>query len=210
MKFTKLTACILAIATATGAMSALGANSAFSLGFGLQYWDAKDASKFDKDGFGGCNMVARLQPDKYLGIDFRLGASGIWDGKTYHVDGQKYETDVTFTCCPVEAGLVLMLPVNNYITLYGGPGVGYYHYDLDVEVSRKHGHHYHREWDRHYSLDDDFGWYAVAGLTVRLTRHVSLFGEARYTDTETSLKHDDSVEFDCSGFGGQIGLMFDF
>ena len=35
-------------------------------------------------------------------------------------------------------------------------------------------------------------------------------GEARYTDTKTSLKDFKSVEFDCSGVGFQAGIMFDF
>ena len=211
MKITRLFASILAIATIVGGLPALGQNSStFSLGMGFQYWDAKDADELDKDGFGGANLIARFQPDEYLGIDLRLGASGIWKDETYYVDGKKYETDISFTCCPVEAGLVLTLPLNDMCTLYGGPGVGYYYYDIDVETSRKHGHHYPRRWHDHIKLDDDFGWYAVAGLKVKLARHFSLFGEARYTDTETRIKDEDSEKFDCSGFGVQFGMMFDF
>lgn len=211
MKFSKSVACILAFATAASAISALGqeTTSHFSLGLGLQYWDAKDADQFDKDGLGGANFLTRYQPSEYLGFEVRLGASGAWDCRKYRYNGKKYETDATFLCYPVEAGVVLMLPVNDTISLYGGPGVGYYHYDIDVKTSSKHGHHYHSEWSRHIRLDDDFGWYAVAGLKIRLAAPVSLFCEGRYTDTETSLKDDDSVKFDCSGFGIQAGLMVD-
>lgn len=214
MKFTRLTACILALATATGAMSALGegAHSVFSLGLGFQYWDAKDVSDLDMDddGLAGMNLIARVQPSEFFGIDLRLGGSGVWDDETYYVDGKKYKTDVSLMCWPVEAGIVLMLPINDTITLYGGPGVGYYYYDIDIERSRRHGHHYHSEKSKHIKLEDDFGWYAVAGLSVRLAPHVSLFGEARYTDTETSFKDEDASKFDCSGAAVQVGFMFDF
>lgn len=211
MKFTRLTACILAIAAATSAMPELAhGSSTFNLGVGFQYWDAKAADKFDEDGMGGVNVIARLQPAEFYGIDFRFGASGVWDSDTYHVDGQKYKTDATFTCYPVEAGLVLTLPLGDSITLYAGPGVGYYYYDIDIEKSHKHGHHYHSDKTKHIKVDDDFGWYALGGLSVRLATHLSLFGEVRYTDTETCLKDDDSVKFDCRGVGVQAGLMFDF
>lgn len=211
MKNRKLLACLLALATVAGAVSALADSPAVSLGVGVQYWDAKDLDTIDKDGFYGANLILRLRPSDYLGIDFRTGCSGVWDAKSFREDGVKYETDVTFTCVPLEAGLVLMLPLNDSVSLYGGPGVGYYIYDIDIEQSSKHHHHYHEEWSKHIKLDNDLGWYAVAGLNIRLATNVSIFGEARYTDTETSLKHSkgDST-FDCSGFGAQAGIMIDF
>lgn len=212
MKLWRLTACLMAMAITTGAASALadGSHPTFSLGMGVQYWDAKDADLLDEDGFAGANLIVRFQPSAYLGIDLRVGGSGVWDGKTYYVDGRKYETDVTLSCCPVEVGLLLMLPLGDTVTLYAGPGAGYYFYDIDIETSSKHGHHYHSEWHRHIELEDDFGWYAVGGLKVKLGSSVSLFGEVRYTDTETSLKDDDSEKFDASGVGVQAGIMFDF
>jgi opacity protein-like surface antigen len=212
MKCWKLTACLLAMTIATAAMPAFGqdAHPVFSLGFGAQYWEPKDADLFDEDGFWGGNIIARIQPSTYFGIDLRLGGSGVWDGDTYYVNGRKYETEVTFMCCPFEAGIVLMLPLGDVVTLYAGPGVGYYYYDIDIETNSKHGHHYHSEWSDHIELEDDFGWYAVGGLKIQLASNFSLFGEARYTDTKTSLKNFKSVEFDCSGVGFQAGFMFDF
>ncbi len=219
MKTSKFIACILAAATVAGAVTALGENShsTFSLGFGVQYWNPKEIDKLDgngfnldEDGFWGGNLIARITPSEYFGIEFRAGGTGVWDGKTYYVDGKKYETDVTFLCCPVEAGLVLMLPVSKVFSLYAGGGVGYYYYDIDIETSSKHGHHYHTKWTKHIDLEDDVGWYCVGGLKIRLGTFVSLFGEARYTSTETSLKHVNDSTIDCSGLGIQAGLMFDF
>ncbi len=212
MKYSKLTACLLALTIATGLMPALGQDThpTFSLGMGVQYWEPKDIDDLDEDGFWGANLIARIQPSSYFGIDFRLGGSGVWDGETYYFGGRKYETDVTFMCCPFEVGVVLMLPLGDVVTLYAGPGVGYYYYDIDIETSSKHGHHYHSEWSRHIELEDDFGWYAVGGLKIQLASCFSIFGEVRYTDTKTSFKHYDSAEFDCSGIGFQAGIMFDF
>ena len=208
MKNLKLLACLLAMAAVAG--TALADQPVFSLGAGVQYWDAKDADKLDEDGLLGGGLILRFRPSDVLGIDFRAGAVGAWDNDTYRVNGTKYEEESTFYCCPFEIGLVLTLPLTDVLSIYGGPGVGYYYYDIDIETTSKHNPHYHSERSKHIKLDDDFGWYAVAGVNIRLAPCFSLFGEARYTDTETSLKDDKSEKFDCSGFGAMAGFMIDF
>ena len=210
MKKTKFLACLLALATVAGAASALADSRMFSLGAGVQYWNAKDADLIDKDGLGGGGIVFRLRPIDYLGIDFRAGAVGVWNSDTWRTNGTKYKTETTFYCIPLELGLVAMLPLNDVFTVYAGPGVGYYYYDVDIKTTSRHHHHYHSEWEDHIRLEDDFGWYALAGVNVRLAPCFSLFGEVRYTDTETSLKHMDDSAFDASGVGGQVGFLFDF
>lgn len=214
MKSRKILACLLALAATAlpaAAQQSESSHPVFSLGFGAQYWHAKDMKDLlDENGMWGANLIARIRPSTYFAIDLRAGGEGVWDGKTYRVDGQKYEQDVTFTCCPFEAGLLLMLPVADAVTFYGGGGVGYYWYDIDVEVSSKHHHHYHREWHDSVDLDDDIGWYAVGGVNLSLARCLSLFGEVRYTDTETNPEDAKSFKIDCSGIGGQIGILFDF
>jgi opacity protein-like surface antigen len=212
MKHAKLPVCLLALAALVLPALAQEANPApaFSLGMGLQYWHADDMDILDKDAMGGANLIARYRPMPYLGIDFRLGCSGVWDGDKYRVDGKRYETDVVFLCVPVELGLLGMLPVGDTVTLYAGPGVGWYWYDIDIKTTTKHHHHYHTEWNKHVKLEDDIGWYAVAGADFRLLPWLSLFAEARYTGTETNVKHEKSAEIDCSGFGGQIGILFNF
>ena len=214
MKTRKLLACLLALATVAGAATAMASDySLFNLGLGGQDWNAKDVDVFDTDGLWGGNLIFRIRPIEYLGIDFRAGFSGNGEGDSYHApDGRRYESDVTFECVPLEAGLVLMLPVGDVVTLYGGPGVGYYWYNINVsEHSTRHGHHYREEYDEDIKLKDDFGWYALAGANFQLCPHFSLFGEVRYTDTETKRKDfDDAEKIDCSGIGFQIGVMFDF
>lgn len=186
--------------------------SAFSLGLGLQYWHARNMDILDKDGMGGANLFARFRPAKHLGFDLRVGCSGVWDGDKYRSGDTHYETDVVFLCVPVEVGVLGLLPLGDSLTLYAGPGVGYYWYDIDIKTtSRTHRHHtYHTEWSEHVKLKDDIGWYAVAGLDFRLMPWLSLFAEARYTDSETNVKHEKSAKIDCSGVGGQIGLLFNF
>lgn len=213
MKHSKLLACLLALATLAGAAAATAADHPLvSIGLGGQYWLAKDAKDvLDEHGLGGGNIIVRIQPAAYLGIDLRAGASGVWDKDTWRYRGRKYETTATFMCCPFEAGLVLILPIADRFQIYGGGGAGYYYYDIDIETtSHRPGHSYRSEWHDHIDLEDDVGWYALGGVKLTLAPHFSIFGEARYTGTETSLKHYDGDKIDCSGAAFQAGVMFDF
>lgn len=214
MKSWKTLACLLVLLTAVPAVHADEDFAVFNLGIGGQYWDAKDiddGNGFEEDGLWGGNLIIRIRPIKYLGIDIRAGVSANWEGKSYRVGGRRYEEDETFTCVPVEVGLIGMLPLGPVVTLYAGPGMGYYFYNYNYsEHSSRHGHHYRKEYDEDIDLENDFGWYAVGGATFQICRHFSLFGEVRYTDTETELEDFDSVKIDCSGIAGQIGVIFDF
>lgn len=213
VKSLKIPLCLLLLATLALPAAAQEDNPApvFSLGMGLQYWHADEMDILDKDGMGGANAIARYRPLPYLGFDFRVGCSGVWDGDKYRgADGRKHETDVVFLCVPVELGLLGMLPVGDTVTLYAGPGVGWYWYDIDIKTTSRHHHHSHTEWNEHVKLEDDIGWYAVAGADVRLLPWLSLFAEARWTDGKTHIKHEKQAEIDCRGVGGQIGILFHF
>lgn len=214
MKSWKTLACLLALLTAVPAVRAADDYAVFNLGVGAQYWDAKDidgGNDFDSDGLWGGNIIFRIRPIQYLGIDFRAGVSANWEGESYRVDGRRYSEDETFTCVPLEIGVIGMLPLGRVVTLYGGPGAGYYIYNYNYRsYSTRHGRHYHEEYDKDIDLENDFGWYALAGATFQICPHFSLFGEVRYTDTETEVEDWDDVKIDCSGIGGQIGAIFDF
>lgn len=212
MKNMKLLACLVALATVAGAASALADHPVFSLGLGAEWWNAKDADKFDEDGLLGGGIIARLRPSDYLAFDIRLSGVGEWKDSKWRDNGVKYYRDSSFYCVPAELGLVLMLPLNDALTIYAGPGVGYYYYEIETEIREKENHRYHRTYRESVELEDDVGWFAVAGLNISLAPNISIFGEARYTDTETSLKHNDDQkwEFDASGVGVMAGIMFDF
>ena len=214
MKPSNFLACLLALATVAGAASALaGDHPLFSIGLGGQYWLVKDAKDvLDENGLWGGNILFRIQPVEYIGIDLRAGASGAWDTESWHGPrGRKYEETATFMCCPVEAGLVLIIPIGDRFQIYGGGGVGYYYYDIDIKTtSHRHGHSYRSEWHDHIDLEDDVGWYALGGLKISLASHFALFGEARYTGTDTRFEDADDIKIDCSGVAFQAGFMFDF
>ena len=215
MKSWKILVCLLAVLTAVPAVRADDDFAVFNLGIGGMYWNAKDidsSNDFDSDGLWGGSIIFRIRPIKYLGIDFRAGGAFNWDGESYKEDGRRYEEDETFTCVPLEIGVIGMLPLGNVVTLYGGPGAGYYYYNFNYsKSSTRHGHHYREEYDKDIDLEDDFGWYAVLGANFQICRHFSLFGEARYTDTDTKVEDvKNAPKIDCSGVGVQIGAMFDF
>ena len=88
MKSFKLIACLLVLLSAASAVRAADGYSLFNLGIGGQYWDAKDIDDFDTDGMWGGNIILRIRPIKYLGIDVRGGYCGNWEGNSYRYDGR--------------------------------------------------------------------------------------------------------------------------
>lgn len=223
MKRLTLLACLAAMLPLVPAASAQDDATGpgkVAVGIGAQFWAPKALDDFmDEPALWGADLLVRVRPVRYFGIDLRAGAVGAWASETYWYDGYRYDGDVTFTCVPLEFGAVLMLPLGDSLTLYGGGGGGYYTYDCDIEISPGHRHHRYRSWkiDESVDMENDFGWYALAGLEVRLCPHLSLYAEARYTSTEISISHPDDYDFpveesdfDMSGVGARAGLMFDF
>ena len=220
MKKLTVLACLAAmLALVPASMAQERTHSVFNIGLGAQFWSPKELDDFlDKDNMWGGNLLIRIRPVQYFGIDLRAGASAAWTSDTYHYyDGESVDEDVTLGCVPLELGAVLMLPLGDTLTLYGGGGGGYYTYDCDLDISQ--GHRQHRSWkiDESVDMDNDFGWYALGGLEVRLCPHLSLYAEVRYTSTETSISHpedydfpEEKSDFDMSGVGARAGLIFDF
>lgn len=224
MKRLTLLACLAALLPLGPAASAQDGDTApgkVAIGIGAQFWAPKALDDFmDESALWGADLLVRIRPVRYFGIDLRVGAVGAWASESYWYDGYRYISDVAFTCVPLELGAVLMLPLGDSLTLYGGGGGGYYTYDCDMEIGHgRHHHHYYRSWeiDERVDMDSDFGWYALGGLEVRLCPHLSLYAEVRYTSTETSISHpedydfpEEESDFDMSGVGARAGLLFDF
>lgn len=217
-KLTALACLAAMLALVPASMAQERTHSVFNVGLGAQFWSPKELDDFmDEDAMWGGNLIIRIRPVQYFGIDLRAGASSAWSSETYRYYGETMDEDLTLGCVPLELGGVLMLPLGDTLTLYGGGGVGYYYYRCKWEVS--YNVHHHRNWDidEDVDMEDDVGWYALAGATIRLCPHLSIFLEGRYTGTETSLSHpedydvsDEENSFDMSGVGIQAGLMFDF
>lgn len=221
MKRLTLLACLAAVlqlVTAAAAQDGATDPVVVAVGIGAQFWSPKALDDFmDEAALWGGDLLVRVRPVRYFGIDLRAGVVGAWASKTYCYDNYRFDCDVDFTCVPLELGAVLMLPLGDSLTLYGGGGGGYYTYDCDMEISLGHRHYSSWEIDERVDLDNDFGWYALGGLEVCLCPHLSLYAEVRYTSTETAISHpghylfpEGANDFDMSGVGARAGLLFDF
>ena len=99
---------------------------------------------------------------------------------------------------PAEAAALLQLPLGP-LKLYGGAGLGYYFFDAD-----------------NADLDDNFGFFPLAGLEIALG-DLKLFGEVRWlvlsTDVDSAGDEFEGIvegdEADVDGVGVNIGLAID-
>lgn len=187
----------------------------FSLGGQGIYWNVSDLDDCDGEGLWGGGVVAQLQFCEYLALDGRISFMGA-TASTYWSDGwYRYRTDADLFVMPIELGLTLLLPVGDVVSLYGGPGVGFYFFDASVSNSD----HHHRDWYYwedydHVRMDDNFGFYALGGLKIALADQVGLFVEGKYTWVETSFKdlgeEWGDVDIQLDGFSIGIGALFTF
>ncbi len=219
-------------------MVVLSASPALTAGLGLHgsYWDSKEAD----DAWGG-GALFRLDLHQNLQLDIR-GSFFKFDGVKEDLiftgemmfemefDGEVAEVTIVwnmddqleldFEVIPVEVALLAHFDLHDRITPYFGGGVGYYFLDAKAGKSE-----FDLDWETKTS--NEFGFFAVCGLHIRLNEHVSLFGEARYT----WLKFDDvkyrfmppedpgdvffipleyETELKMDGFGANFGLLFVF
>jgi hypothetical protein len=92
---------------------------------------------------------------------------------------------------PIEATGILKLGM-----LYGGIGVGYYVFDADEA-----------------DLDNNFGWYLVAGIDVGVGKF-GVFGELKWTQLSTDIEgvdpdlDDVPTSLEADGIGFNVGLNF--
>lgn len=143
-----------------------------SMGVMGSYLDTDDMG----EAYGG---GVRLKYDlvEYVGLDFR--------GSMLRLQ------DPSVNMFPLEANLMLQVPVANVLIPYGGFGVGYYIFDGgDVD------------------LDDTVGYGPLAGVELRLASAVALFGEARWLFLEPDVSGwlgRGRARLD--GFGVTAGIM---
>jgi hypothetical protein len=144
-------------------------------------------SYLDSDDLGtgyGGGAKLELKPTDVLSVEGRAG----WI----------YFEDFEISMVPLEAALRLNLPLlGERIVPYVGAGGGYYFFEADD-----------------VDLDDDVGYFPLAGLEVGF-RRVAVFGEARWlflkTDVDSALDElADLDEADVDGLGVNVGLLFRF
>lgn len=169
---------------------AVAAGSTLANGIGAygSYWDPKD---LDNAWGGGAKIQIEVVPSIYL--EGRLGYFP--EAEDNGDDGPKLDI------VPVELAGVLKFPVDQF-TPYLGAGAGYYLFDVkDVPTGID------------VTVDDEIGYFGVAGAELSLGANVSLFGEAKYTwldEVEIKAKAGGVTITDksnLSGWGANVGLL---
>jgi opacity protein-like surface antigen len=107
--------------------------------------------------------------------------------------------DFEVKAIPLEAGLVFKFAPGERFTPYIGGGAGYYLLDTNRG-----------------DIDDETGWYAVAGADIKTERGIGFMAEAIYRSMEATVRDDDPtdiidrVNIDLGGFGVNAGLVWSF
>lgn len=174
----------------TAVVLGVTAQVAWADGVGVfgSYWDTKDAGS--EIGYGA-KLKFGLGPDVFFSIR----------GSYFEFEERSAEGKSTLEVIPIEAALVFHLDYMGPVYPYVGGGAGYYLMDLEWEgpggaVSP--------------SVDDEFGWFVLAGIEMDLSPRIAVFGEAKYTwlkiDRIDGL--DTTGDNKLDGFGANAGLIF--
>lgn len=180
---------------AATAASTLGARAASGfvnvpyagLGVFASRWESQDYGTLT--GYGvrlGWNVI------EHLGLEARASY--------YESKDDAIET----TVLPLEAALVLRLPLHRHFVPYVGGGAGYYFKDAEYEDETD-------TWD---SSEEVAGYFGLAGLNLYLGP-VSLFAEAKYnlvgTDDDLEWRGDDvEAQNSLDGLSFSAGLKLGF
>ena len=208
---------IAALAPAATAGPDPAAGRSFRLGAHLAYWDLERLDGLDLSGAIGAGVVGQIPLGRHFTGELRMSGFAADEDRSIETeDGQRYENDVTIVAMPLEANLVLGVPLGRSVVLYGGPGFGYYLFDGQSNTD---------QGDKtilyDIEVDDEFGGYLLAGLRAQLKPHLGLYLEGQYTWVQTSINKATEVrreigidwvaqELDFSGFALHAGLLFIF
>ncbi len=197
--------------------AAAAAVSPFHIGACVSYWDLPRLESLDVGGAWGAGIVGHFLLPSPFELDLRLSGFGARDSRDIATeDGQNFENDVTIVAMPLEANILVRLPLGDNLSLYGGPGFGYYLFD-----GQSNNHLNGKETVYDIEVDDEFGLYALAGLRFRFSTRLAAFVEGKYTWIETSIEKATDVrrdigidwveqELDFSGLAVNAGLLFTF
>jgi len=170
----------------TAAMLLLLASPAAAGGVGLlvSYWSTSDADA--EVGLGG---MVEIDLNDTLDVEFRFA----------QLDGLSWPENapvVDLEAFPVDIGLAYNFRGRGRATPYVGGGVSYVLFDTNVG-----------------EIDDEIGYYAVAGVDVAAANLFAVVFEVYYRDVDANLKGGGIAQFvdvpiDFSGPGANLGLMF--
>jgi outer membrane protein with beta-barrel domain len=179
---------ILTILCALAAVTLLaGPAKAADVGVFGSYWDTKDADQ----GYGG---GVKVDFARYL----ELRASYFPDVTSNNpVPGRG---DFKLRVVPLEGGLVYKFAPNDRFTPYLGGGASY----LLLDTNRG-------------NIDNELGWYGVAGADIKTDHGVGLMLEAIYRSVDSTIRDrgldttvDERVDLQLRGFGANVGLVWSF
>ena len=180
--------------TALGLLVLLAAPAAAGgLGIHGTWWDADEAS--DEFGAGllfDFNVVSK--------VDFEVRASWYSDYDLVLFEGTSDAQLVTFSAAPLDFGFSYNF-VKNKFTPYLGIGGTFYYFDTDK--------------DQYGRLDDEWGWYGLAGIDFPIGPNWKIYGEVMYRSVDARLKGDDlgfqpTVDegFSFKGPAAQVGIAW--
>jgi opacity protein-like surface antigen len=150
---------VIMVAVLAAGASAVHADNGW--GLLVSYWDPSD-------GEGAFAPGLKLSIEMVPSVQMGVRVSYFDDlGKDQH------GANVKLKAVPVEADLVLNMPVSEAGRLYGGIGIGYYMLDADIE--RADG----TEPDA--DPGDKLGYYFLVGGRIRVQENAALFAELKYT-----------------------------
>lgn len=180
---------------AAAAASTLGAKATANLasvpyaglGVFVSRWDSQDYGTLT--GYGlrlGWNVI------EHLGLEVRASYYKSKNG------------EIEATLLPIEAALVLRLPIHRHFVPYLGGGAGYYFKDTEYEDDAD-------IWE---SSEEVAGYFGLAGLNLYLGA-VSCFAEAKYnlvgTDADLQWRGSDvEAQNSLDGFSFSVGLKLGF
>ncbi|HEX4965590.1 MAG TPA: outer membrane beta-barrel protein [Thermoanaerobaculia bacterium] len=172
------------------AVLALLAGPAKAADFGLfgSYWDTKDADQ----GYGG-----GVKFDFARFIELRASYFNDVTSNNPLPHAGDFKVHVT----PLEAGLVFKFAPGERFTPYLGGGGGYYLLDTNRG-----------------NIDNETGWYAVAGADIKTDHGAGIMLEAIYRSMDTTVRDrsngsttfDDRVDLQLRGFGANVGVVWSF
>lgn len=102
----------------------------------------------------------------------------------------EFENGDTLEVIPAEVGLVFHVPMGDQLRLYAGGGAGYYFMDMDDA-----------------DVDDEVGFYAVAGIEITVAEGIGLFAEAKHTWLEIEKVDDLDADIKLDGIGANVGAI---
>lgn len=140
-----------------------------------------------------------VDDDVGLGFKLEFAADARWDVEFRGAYFEELESEpggaFSLEAVPLDAGIAINF--NRYGNANPFLGVGGSYYLLDTDRGL---------------IDDEFGWYAVAGLEVGVHERWAILFEALYRDVQAEVEGNDlgditSIPLDLGGGAANLGLM---